>query len=167
MKKLLFIAFVFIGVSASAQNYNDSTVTVQLTQRAAWYIGYHIKSLSGDNMWNNRTAPSTLKNYVGSGLNPDSLFTVTLKVSFIKGMLEILLSGQNEATQADRLSIVNGSPVIPGYTALSTQIVAKANGASSEKLAATEIVNYYNQRVADFGALRNEIISNVIKWANN
>jgi hypothetical protein len=174
MKKLLFIAFAFLSISSSAQNYGDSTITLQLPKVAAWYIGYHIKSLSGNDMWNNRTAPSTLKNYVGSGANynpdshnPDSLFTVTLKASYIKGMIELLLSGGNEETLSDRLSILNNSPAIPSYTSLIIQVTAIANGSGAQKNAAIFIRDYYLQRQADFEASRREKITNVIKWANN
>jgi hypothetical protein len=168
MKIIITLALVLIGFSASAQdlpNYSDSNITLQLTQRAAWYIGFHIKSQS---VWNDRLAPAALKNYVGSGNNPDSLFTVTLKAGYIKGLVDLLLGGQNEVVQADRLSIINNSPTVPGgYISLSNQVISKAAGQSSEKLVAQHVLDYYTSRVAAFLSLRNENKNDVIKWANN
>jgi hypothetical protein len=167
MKKALFAIAILFSISASAQdlpNYSDSNITLQLTQRAALYVG---RGIQQSFTWNNRLAPATLKNYVGSGLQLDSLFSVTLKAGYIKQMIELLINGSNEAVQVDRLSIINNSPAIPGYTSLASQIVTKANGNTSEKQVAIFIRDYYNQRVADFAAVRAEVISDVIKWANN
>lgn len=164
MKKAFIAIAILFSISASAQNYNDSTITLQLTQRAAWYLGFYIKH---QGVWTDRTAPVTLKNYVGSGNNQDSLFNVTLKAGYIKGMIELLLSGPNEVTQADRLSIINNSSSIPGYTALSSQIVTIANGSGAQKNTAIFIRDYYLQRLADFAALRAENKASVIIWANN
>ena len=162
--KYLLIAIAFLSLQAKAQNYADSLITLKLTQRAAWYIGLNIKNAS---VWNDRTAPTVLKSYVGSGLNPDSLFTVTLKSGYIKGMIELLISGPNEVVQGDRLSIINNSPSIPTYTALATQIVTLANGNGAQKQAAIYIREYYLQRLADFANLLTEQINAAINWSNN
>ena len=164
MKKLVFVLLSVISISASAQKYSDSLITLQLTQRAAWYVGHHIKTGA---VWSDRTAPGVLKDYVGNGNKPDSLFYVTLKAGYIKGMIELLIGGQNEVVQADRLSIINNSPAIPSYTSLSTQIVNLANGNSSQKQVAIFIRDYYLQRLAELAALRLENKNAVINWSNN
>ncbi len=167
MKKVFIAIAILFSLSATAQNYNDTLVTVQLTQRAAWYIGFYIKNLPLDNIWENRLTPTTFKPYVGSGTNPDSLYSVSVKSSYIKGMVELLLSGQNEVVQTDRLSIINASPTIGGYTSLATQIVNKAAGNTSEKLVAQYILDFYNLRVTQLAALRTANINSVIYWANH
>jgi hypothetical protein len=162
MKKALLALSILFSISAKAQNYSDSTVTLTLTQRAAVYIGYAVKNQFS---WANRNAPTQLQPYIGSGANLDSLFTVGVKASYIVGLVEGLLAGPNEAVQADRLKIINNSPTTPGYTSLASQIVSKASGNTSEKQVAQFILDYYNQRVTDFSNLRTQVISNVVQWS--
>src|SRR5690242_21632988 len=134
MKYLLIIlSFAFFAQTDaqaydSTANYGDTTITLTLTQRSAVYIGFYIKNYKLS--WANRLMPSVLKPYVGTGTHLDSVFSVSLKASYITGMVDLLLTGQDEAVQADRLSIINNSPNISGYTALATQILNKANGSS-------------------------------------
>jgi hypothetical protein len=165
MKKLLFAISILLSISMSAQNYNDTTITLQLTQRAALYIG---RSIQQSFSWQNRNAPTQLKAYIGSGANYDSLVgNVSVKASYVKGMIEMLLNLSGAIVEADKLSIINNSPSIPGYTALANQIVTKANGSSSEKQVAIFIRDYYNERVAAYGAVRLEAINSTVQWANN
>lgn len=164
MRKVFLAIAILFSISASAQNYNDSTITLTLTQRAALYVGFYIKTSFS---WSNRTAPTTLKNYIGSGTNQDSLFSVTLKASHINGMIELLLAGPNEAVQVDRLSIINNSPSIPSYTSLASQITTLANGNGATKNTAIFIRDYYNARVAAFAALNTENKAGVVVWSNN
>jgi len=165
MKKVFIVIAILFSISATAQNYGDSTITLVLTQRAALYVGQSIKQSFS---WQNRLAPAQLKNYISSGNNYDSLLgSVTLKASFIKGMVEMLLSLPGAVVELDKASIINNSPTIPGYTGLASQIVTKANGASSEKNVAIFIRDYYNQRVADFGSLRAESIQGVVQWSKD
>jgi len=167
MKKGLIAIAILFSVSVKAQGYADSLATFQLTQRAALYIGHYIKNMPAETVWSNRTAPSTLKNYVGSGTNQDSLFTVTLKAIYITGMVDILLTASNEVVQADRLSIINNSPSIPSYTSLASQVVSKAAGATNEKQVAQFILDYYNAKVASAANTNTNQKSDVVKWANN
>lgn len=162
--KYLLIAIAFISLKAGAQNYADSNITLTLTRRAAWYVGHHIKQQS---VWSDRLAPSALKNYVGTNTKPDSVFSVILKASYIKGMIDLLIGGTNEVTQADRLKIIDNSPATVGYTSLATQIVTKASGNTSEKQVAIYIRDYYLERLAAYSALREENINAVIEWSNN
>lgn len=165
MKKLI-IPFLLITIGAKAQDYSDSTITLTLTQRSAVYVGFYIKQ-NTPNAWKNRLTPATLKPYVGTGTHLDSVFTVTLKADYITGMISLLLTGQNELTQVDRLSIINNSPSIPGYTALATQIVNLANGNGGQKNTAIYIRDYYNNLVAQLAATRAQIISDVVQWSQN
>jgi len=147
--KYLLILFSFISVSAAAQNYNDSTITIQTTQQGADYIGRYLSgSITGDKIWSNKNMPSALKPYLGSGNNPDSLITVTIKAEFVIGMLNQLLTGEAFITAAAFNKILNNSPSIVGYTGLATQIVSKKNGNSSDKMVATFIYDWYVSRTA-------------------
>lgn len=169
--KCILIFLLFFSVKAISQaydstaNYGDTTITLTLTQRSAVYIGFYIKNSA--QVWSNRLAPATLKNYVGTGTHLDSLFSVSLKANYISGMIDLLLTGQDEVVQADRLSIVNNSPTITGYTSLANQIVTKANGSSNEKNVAIYLRAYYNDRIAQSAALRAQNISNVVQWSQN
>lgn len=168
--KTILIALLLLSASIvtkaqeydSSGRYQDTLITLTLTQRSAIYIAYNIKQRG--EVWQNWLAPSTLKPYVGTGTHMDSLFSVVVKASYITGLIDLLLTGQNEMVQADRLSIINASPSIPGYTSLATQIVNKANGSSSEKNVATYVLNYYNAKVASLSALRTQVITDVVKW---
>lgn len=166
MKKILLAATILISLSVKSQNYADSTITLTLTQRSAIYVGQYIKTNTSA-AWTNRLTPSVLRPYIGSGSNLDSTFSVTLKADYIRGMIELLLGSQNEVVQADRRSIIDNAPSVPGYTALSTQIVNKANGNSSEKQTAIYIRDYYLQRLSDFAAVRAEYINAVVNWSRN
>lgn len=171
MKKLLIIILIFSSINGISQaydssaNYQDTLITVQLTQRGALYIGYYVKQ--GYERWGYRLAPATFKPYIGTGTHLDSLFTVQLKAFYLTGLIETLLTRQNEVVQADRLSIINNSPSVPGYTSLASQISTKAAGSTSEKNVATFLLNYYNRRITELAALRSQIITDVVNWANN
>lgn len=172
MKTIIALATILICLTEtkaqvfdSTANYADSVITLTLTQRSAIYMGAYVKHYKLS--WANRNAPTIFRPYVASGNNLDSLFTVTLQGWYVTGMLELLLTGQNEAVQADRLSIISNSPSIPSYTALATQVVNKANGSSSEKWVAQYILNYYNSKVASLAALRAQTIYDVIQWSRN
>jgi hypothetical protein len=167
MKKILVAIGILFSVSATAQGYADSLATFQLSQRAALVIGHYIKTLPAEAAWGNRNAPTTLKNYVGTGTRQDSLFTVTLKAIYITGMIDILLTASNEVIQADRLSIINNSPTIPGYTSLASQVVSKAAGNTSEKQVAQYILDYYNAKVAEALNINTNRKLEVVQWANN
>lgn len=171
MKKLLvLILLTIIYNTAKSQldslgNYADTAITLTLTQRAAVYIGFTIKH--NQEIWPNRNAPTQLRNYIGSGNNLDSVFSVAVKASYITQLIQQLLTGQNEVVQADRISIINNSPSIPGYIALTTQIVAKANGSSSEKNVAIYVRDYYNSTVSQLAAARQSLINQVVIWSRN
>lgn len=161
MKKVILGCAILFSLSAGAQNYSDSNITVTLTQRASYWIATHVKNTFGIN---SRTMPDVLEPYVGSGLNPDSVFSVTLQAKYITGLIELLFSTQTAVTIDDYNSIIYNTPSVVGYTALATQVVTKANGASNQKQVAQFIVNYFNTRKSDFDKLRTEYIKSITTW---
>lgn len=159
--KYLLIVFAFISFSASAQNYADSNITVQLSQRSAYWISTHVRN---NFTFDVRKMPEILSPYVGSGTKPDSLFNVTLQAKYIKGLIEILFASPTATEIDDYNSILFNIPVVPGYTALSNQVVAISNGNGSQKLTAKWIVDFYNSRKTDFNNLRADYIKNIVNW---
>lgn len=160
MKRLFFLLLI-ASTTATAQNYQDSTITLQLTQRTAWWI---TKAL--ELQWDNRKLPDVLRAYVGSGTRPDSLFTVTLRAGLVRNGMELLLTRPLLLAIDDYRSIVLNQPAITGYTALATQINTKANGNSSEKQVATWLRDWYLDRVATFQGLYNEEKAEILKRVN-
>ena len=148
---------------ASAQNYADSNITVQLTQRSSYWIGQYIQTSFN---WKDRLAPDVLRPYVGSGTRPDSVFTVTMRASYLTGLLERLLSAPTAVAYADYNSIIFNQPAVVGYVALANQVVIKANGNTSEKQVSQWVVDYYNKRIGEYDRLYTEQKNNVIRWAN-
>ena len=159
--KYILIIFAFITFSAAAQNYADSNITVQLSQRSAYWIATHVKNNFNFDV---RKMPEILAPYVGSGTRPDSLFNVTLQAKYIKGLIEILFSSPTATAIDDYNSIIFNTPVVPGYTALATQVVSVAAGNGSQKLTAQWIVDFYNNRKSEFNNLRNSYIQSIVNW---
>lgn len=159
--KYLIIIFAFITTSASAQNYADSNISVQLTQRSAYWIATYVRNTFSLEY---RKMPEILAPYVGSGTKPDSLFNVTLQAKYIKGLLELLFSSPTATAIDDYNSILFNTPTVPGYTALANQVVGIASGNGSQKLTAQYIVDFYNKRKEDFTDLRAGYIQSIINW---
>ena len=161
--KYIFI-LLLISSAASAQmgqqptSYADSTITLRLTQRSAWWVTKGI-TINADN----RKLPDVLKNFVGSGNNPDSTFTVTLKAGLIKEGIELLLTRPLLVAYDDYRSIILGQPAVSGYTSLASQITKIANGNGAQKQAAIWLMDWYNNRVKNFTDLYNEEKNAVIK----
>ena len=82
MKKILYIIATTLSIQVSAQetNYSDSSITLVLTQRTAYWVGAYIKNRFE---WSERNAPTQLRNYIGSGADEDSVFTVTFKSKYL------------------------------------------------------------------------------------
>lgn len=155
--KYTLIFLLAASLNVSAQNYADSTITLQLTQRVAYWVAKGI-TITADT----RKTPDILTGYVGSGTQPDSLFTVTLKAGLLRNGLELLLTRPLLLTLTDYNSIILGVPAIPGYTSLKNQIVSKANGNSDEKQTAIWLRDWYIERESHFAtqyeAEKNRII---------
>lgn len=140
------IVFLLISTQATAQDYSDSSITLTLTQRCTYWIGAYIKN---NFRWSERTAPTVLKNYIGSGNNPDSLIVgVTFKAKYLLGAMDALISNPLQVGYADYRSIVLGMPSITGYTNLVTQINAIASGNSAQKNTAAWLKDEYQRLVA-------------------
>lgn len=169
MKYIIILITLFTFSNAvQSQNYKDSAITLTLTQRFANYVGQYVRlSVTGDDVWKNRSTLDALKPFIGSGQanRKDSLFTVTLKSDFVIGALDRLMSQPAYKTGSDMNSIISNSPAVPGYTALATQVVTIANGNGAQKNTAQFIVDWYNSRVAAMLADRNADYSNTVQWS--
>ena len=159
--KYIFALFAFITFSAHSQNYADSNITVQLSQRSAYWIATNVRNNFSFEV---RKMPEILAPFVGSGTKPDSLFTVTLQAKYIKGLVEILFSAPTATAIDDYNSILFNTPTVVGYTALANQVVGIAGGNSSQKLTAQWIVDFYNSRKSDFNNLRSSYIQSIVNW---
>jgi hypothetical protein len=155
--KYILILFVFISSAASAQNYSDSLITIKGTQRLAWWItkGIQINAET-------RKLPDALKNFVGSGTRPDSVFTVTLKAGLIRDGMELLLTRPLLLSLTDYNSIILGVPAVTGYTPLGSQLTTISNN-GAQRNTAKWLLDWYNERVANFSALYTEEKTAVIK----
>jgi hypothetical protein len=159
MKKIIIL--LLISASAFGQNFDDSTINIQLTQRAAYWIGNGVR-ISPE--WSNRKIPDIFKSYVGNGTKPDSLFTVTLKAKFLIKGIDLLMGSRTQVGMNDYRSIISNLPSVQGYTGLAAQITAKA---SQGDLTAAYIRDWYNSKVALFQALYEAEKAAVIEWSKN
>ncbi len=168
MKKTLLAITILFSLSASAQNnYNDSLITLTLTQRFANYVGQYVRiSVTGDEVWKNRATLDVLKPFIGSGAanKKDSLFTVMLNAKFVIGALDRLMSHPSFKTSDDMNRILYNTPAVSGYTALATQVVNIAAGNSSQKHTAQFIVDWFNNRVNAMVADRDADYANTVTW---
>lgn len=142
----------------------NKPITFLLTERAAFWIGYPIQKTFD---WNNRNAPTQLKNYIGDGTTPDRVFTVTLKAKLILDMVRTLMDSKLQVGYEDYRSIVLNQPAVPGYTALQTQMVQKANGSSDEKETAQWLIDQYNIMKDEYKYQYDYNKATLIEWANN
>jgi hypothetical protein len=157
MKKIIFVLFAFIGFAASAQNYADSLITIKGTQRLAWWITKSIQ-LNADT----RKLPDVLKNFVGSGTRPDSVYTVTLKAGLLRDGMELLFSRPLLLSLPDYNSLILGQPAVSGFSNLGTQLTAIANN-GAQRNTAQWLLSWYNGRVNDYSNLYTEEKNAVIK----
>ena len=162
--KYLLILFTLISVTAGAQNYADSTITITSTQRLAGFIARAIREKPS---WEDRKMPDVMKNFVGSGNNQDSVFTVTIKARHLFAGISQLIDRPLLLMYSDYRSIMMNLPVIVGYTPMVTQIQTIAAGITSQKLAAQWVIDMYQQRVNAYNALDTEEKSAVQTWKNN
>ena len=156
MKHLLFL--LLITTTATAQSYSDSAITIKGTQRLAWWVTKGIQINA-----ENRKLPDVLKPYVGSGNDPDSTFTVTMKAGILQAGIELLLTRPLLVAYTDYRSIILGQPAITGYTTLNAQLTTIANGTGPQKLTAQWLLAWYTERVKNFTDLYNEEKTSVIK----
>lgn len=167
MKKVLLGIAILFSVSAGAQTYKDSVITLQLTQRFANYVGQYARQLTGDDIWRNRNYLDVLKPYIGSGAanKQDSLFTVNIQVHFVTGALNMLINQKSIKTSGDMNSIIFNSPSIVGYTSLASQLTTISNGNSSQKLTAKYILDWYNEVSGVLTGERNSDYQATVQWS--
>lgn len=158
MKKALLSIILAFSLSAQAQTWQDSTITITATQRLAWWVANSLELT-----WETRKAPDALRTAVGSGTRPDSVFTVTLRAGLLQRAMENLLTRPLLLAIADYRSIFLNQPSVTGYTALATQITNQANQGRG---AAIWLRDWYTGRVADYDRLYNEEKNRIIKIVN-
>lgn len=163
MKNLFFVFLFAVSISAKSQSYGDSSITLTLTQRTAYWIGQYVRVSF---TWSERNAPTQLKNYIGSGSNPDSVMTnITFKSKFLLGAMDALISQPLQVSYADYRAIVLNMPAVGGYTALVTQVNALAAGNGAQKLTAQWLKDQFALRTAAFDALYIEQKNTTIQWS--
>lgn len=165
MKYALVIFFSFgIAFNGKSQevNYGDSSITLVLTQRTAYWVGQYIRT---NFQWNERNAPNDLKISIGSGNNPDSVFTRTFKAKYLLWAMDAIISQPLGVSYTDYRSIVMNQPSVPGYTALVTQINTIANGNGAQKLTATWLKDQYALRTTSFDNLYLEQKNKTVQWS--
>jgi hypothetical protein len=168
--KSLFLSlclFLSIGVFAqedSTSQYANSNITITIPVKAVvLYAAY----LSESPNWVDRKAPDYFQTIIGSGTQPDSLITVVIKAHQLSTFAIRLTGERYGVSSAVNRSIFNNSPSIPGYTALFTQVVNKANGVTSEKGAAMYVRDKYNAFSATMTNLYNEYYNKGLDWIRN
>ena len=145
-------------------SYEDSAITLTLTQRAAlYYAGAIMQQFD----WKHRNAPTDLKNFIGNGTNLDSLFTINVNAGVLWMMIERISGVSMMYGLSDWRSIMDNQPAISGYTALTTQVVAKANGAGAQKNVAQWIVNRYVDKQNAQDALKAQDVQRIVNWSRN
>lgn len=165
MKKILFCLALLTSLHSFAQTDSASLpITVQLPVKG-WALMANYMSESP--AWADRKAPDVLALLIGSGTQLDSLSTGTLRAAQIISFVRRLKAERNGTIETVARSIFNNAPSITGYTALLTQIQAKANGAGPQKNAATYIVNQYNSYTQTLSDLYTQMIKSGIDWSNN
>lgn len=165
MKKILFLLALFIAVRSSAQiDSAGQNITVLLPVKGVVLYGYMLSTRLD---WSQRKAPDVLAGLIGSGNQPDSVVTVVTKAGQLGDFLNWLQSQPYGSANAVIRSILSNSPAITGYTALTTQVVNKANGNSSEKAAATYIVSRYNFYQAYLTDQYNRAYAAGLVWITN
>lgn len=164
MKYILIFFLVLGSIKSKAQNYGDSLITLpSLTQRTAYWFGQYVRTSF---TWSERNAPTQLKNYIGSGTNPDSVMAnVTFKAKFLLGAMDALISQPLQVSYQDYRAIVLNMPAVGGYTALVTQVNAIAAGSSPQKLTAQWLKDRFAERTAAFDALYLEQKTQVVQWS--
>ena len=163
MKKTLYIFAILFAVNAKAQNYGDSLITLTLTQRASYWVGQYVRESF---KWSERNAPTQLKNFIGSGSNPDSLFTTTFRAKYILGAMELMVSQPLQVSYIDYRYIFFNQPAVGGYSPLTTQINTKANNTNDpQRLTAQWLRSRYQERVDAYEALYNEQKNETIRWS--
>lgn len=164
MKATFTAIALFFALSTFAQDYGDSSITLTLTQRCTYWIGQYVKTQF---TWQERNAPTQMKNYIGSGNAPDSIIAnVTFKAKYLLGALEGLISNPQGVSYTDYRSIVLNQPAVSGYTGLVIQINAKANSSTDpQRFTAQWMKDEYAKRTTAYDNLYQEQKNAVVAWS--
>ena len=160
------IILILISTTASAQNYADSTITIQAPRCFAWWV---TKSIEGQLTRQNFRMVDALKPYLADTTKPDSLFTVKIPAKYVQSALELLATRPLSLAFDDYIKIIYNKKIgatgnaIAGYTALENQIVTKANGSNGEKQVAIYLRDWFVNRKQDFINLYREERNNVVE----
>lgn len=140
------------------------TITITIPVKALVLYAYY---MSINPTWENRKVPDYLVSVIGNHTNPNDLVTMTVDAGQLLNFI-FKLSDDNYTKVGDAArSIFSNSPSIPGYTALFNQIIAKANGTSSEKDAAAYMVAQYNQYTQMMSNAYNDMYQNGLNFIHN
>lgn len=164
MKKILLILLLFAFKAQAQTDTANSPITVLLPVKGVVLCGYY---LSQNPNWNDRKAPDAMASLIGSGTQPDSIVTVTMSAVKLATFASQLLSERYGAAGTVARSILSNTPSITGYSALSTQINAKASGSTSQKDAAIYVKNKYNAYLQTMSDLYDQMYSSGLNWIRN
>lgn len=159
MKKITLSLLILMSIKSFAQT-DTSTITVVLPVKAVVLYGDYISNFSS--VWADRRLPDALSLLIGSGTQVDSLVTVKTTAYKFSNYILYLLNYPYGTISTFARSVLNNSPSIPGYTALTTQITTISNGNTYQKLAAQYIISRYTDYSADQTAQYNRMFTNGI-----
>ncbi len=165
MKKILLALAIFLSTSAKAQTDTASqNITVLLPVKA---VVFYSTFLSTQPSWADRKAPDYLITRIGSGTQPDSVVTVTLKAQQLLNYIIKLNSESYGVVGNLTRSIMTNYTTITGYTGLAAQITTKANGATVDKAPATWIKDRYNVYLQNMTDVYNQQYQAGIDFSRN
>lgn len=164
MRQILFALLFFTAQQTFAQIDSASqTITVQLPVKA---IVLQSAFWSETPTWADRKAPDQMLTLIGSGTQPDSLVTVSIKASQLLSFVKRLASERYGMIGTTARSILNNVPSITGYTNLVSQITTKATS-GTQQAAANYIKNGYTAYSAILSALYDEYYQKGLDWIRN
>lgn len=139
-------------------NYSDSTITLTITQRFAFWLAKSIQ-ITADT----RKLPDKLQPYVGSATRPDSTFKITIKAALLAQGMELLISQPLLVAYDDYRAIMHNQPTVQGYTKLTTQINTLSDAGNGTAIWLRE---WFAGRQEDYNKLYNEELKRIIKLVN-
>jgi hypothetical protein len=163
MKYILFILLFFSMQKSFAQDSASQNITVLLPVKALVLQGAF---MSENPNWSERKTPDLLASLIGSGTQPDSLVTVTMKAGMLLNFIRRLSGERYGMIGTTARSILNNVPSITGYTNLLSQINAKANS-GGQQVAANYIKNGYQAYADILAALYSEYYQRGVDWIKN
>ena|SRR5690348_14547871 len=118
--KYIFLLLTFFYLKTSAQV--DTTQLPISMQFKVKHIGYMAGKLASNNTLADANLRDSLKKYIGSGNNIDSVVTIHLKAGYILNFIQQLFNEQATNTYSVIYEIGNGAT---GYTGIVAQLISK------------------------------------------